>query len=396
VATAVLDLELSTRPREISGLDGYDRAFALVRLHGRPVGQALFAVAGGRVAEAELDAGLLEVADENLWRAWIAWWVGWTEPASAGLDPPAASVVVCTRDRPDDLRVCVEALTRLDHPPLEVVVVDNRPATSSTVDLVRAFPGVRYVREDRPGASAARNRGLREARGEVVAFTDDDAVPDPAWLGALLTGFDDPLVLCVTGLTMPRELETRAQEWSERHSPFGRGFRRAVFDHSWHDPLHASPMGASVNMALRRSVPDLVGLFDEALGPGTPSCSGEDHELFTRILARGYRVVYEPSALCWHRHRRTWEDLRRMVFGYGAGVYAAWTRELFVEGELGLPRLAWGWLRHDQAPALARALLRRPGSVPLDLVLAELRGCAAGPWRYLAGRRRLRRLERAA
>ena len=71
-------------------------------------------------------------------------------------------------------------------------------------------------------------------------------------------------------------------------------------------------------------------------------------------------------------------------------MYALWARKLFFERELTVPKVAWGWFRHTQLPALVRSLLGRPDSVPLDLVLAELRGCVAGPWCYLRARRQLR------
>jgi len=275
----------------------------------------------------------------------------------------------------------------------EVLVVDNAPTTDESRQIVEASGFARYVREDRPGESAARNRALREARHDIVAFSDDDAMPDPGWLPALLRNFNDPLVLCVTGLTMPCELETEAQRWFERYSPFGRGFVRTVFDGADVNPLLASRAGASANMAVRRAVLDLIGPFNEALGCGTRSRTGSDYEFFVRILAAGYRIVYDPAALSWHRHRRTWTELRQVLRGYGTGVYAAWTHLLFAGREFIVPKLALGWLLHTQLPNLVRSLLRRPGSVPLDLVIAELRGCLVGPWAYVAARRALRRLE---
>jgi cellulose synthase/poly-beta-1,6-N-acetylglucosamine synthase-like glycosyltransferase len=223
-----------------------------------------------------------------------------------------------------------------------------------------------------------------------VAFTDDDALPDPGWLRALLRGFQHPLVLAVTGLTLPAELETPAQEWFETHRGFGRGFCRRVFDQAHHNPLIAGPIGAGANMALRTDVLERVGPFDEALDAGTLTRSGGDHDLFTRVLAAGYRIAYEPTALSRHRHRRDWSGLRATLHGYGVGVYAAWTRALLVEGEWSVFALAWGWFRHEQLPSLLRSLRRAPGSAPLRLVLAELRGCLAGPLAYLRARRRLR------
>ena len=143
-------------------------------------------------------------------------------------------------------------------------------------------------------------------------------------------------------------------------------------------------------MALRTDVLERVGPFDEALDAGTLTRSGGDHDLFSRILSAGYRIVYEPCALSRHRHRRDWAELRATLYGYGVGVYAAWTRAVLVEREWSVPALAWGWLRHDQLPALIRSLRRAPGSAPPSLVLAELCGCLMGPLAYLRARRRLR------
>jgi GT2 family glycosyltransferase len=217
------------------------------------------------------------------------------------------------------------------------------------------------------GLNVARNRALAEAQHDVVAFTDDDAVPDPAWLDSLLRNFNDPLVVCVTGLTMPLELETKSQEWFERYNPFSRGFRRTVYDNRYYHPIGAGRIGAGANMAFRRSVVEYVGFFDEALDGGTPTHSGGDTEMFSRILSQGYRIVYEPAALNWHCHRQTQEELRRTIYGYGVGVYAFWTRSSNGEGQgfEGSIRLV---LSVSVAGSL-RSLLRRPNRNPLDLIL---------------------------
>jgi GT2 family glycosyltransferase len=199
-------------------------------------------------------------------------------------------------------------------------------------------------------------------------------------------------VWCAAGLTLPLELETPAQEWFERYSPFGRGFERRVFDGTRHDPLAVSRVGAGANMAVRREVLSDLGGFDEALDAGTLSRSGGDHEMFGRILAAGHRIVYEPRAVSWHRHRRTWEELREAIHGYGVGVYAMWTRKLLVDREPGVLVHAFRWFRYGQIPHLWRTIRRRRDAVPMDLLLAELRGCLAGPVAYVAARRRLREL----
>lgn len=390
MATAVLDLEFENLPVEITGLERYNKALILIRLRGRPVGQALLPVLGGRIGAREMRNTLMNAAGWTMWERWLHDFLGWDNACTTNYVPPLATVAVCTRDRTEDLRRCLEALMRLPDDGQEVLIVDNCPSNNSTRRLVEGYSRVRYVCEDRPGLDVARNRALREARHEIVAFTDDDAAPDPGWLRALLRNFDDPLVLCVTGLTMPLELETEAQEWFEHLSTFGRGFRRTMFECSNLSPMAAGKVGAGVNMAIRRKVLEYVGSFDEALDAGTVTLSGGDTEIFSRILAAGYRIVYDPAALCWHRHRRTWKELCRTFYGYGVGVYAYWTRRLLIEGELTVLPLACNWFFRYQLLALARSLLGRPGSAPIDLVLAELRGCLAGPWAYLSSKKLLR------
>lgn len=392
MATAILDLDLDRLPARVPVPERSDRALVLVRLDGIPVGQALLPAAGGQVAvpAGDLAWRLAAQCDDGLWERWAARRLGLEENAERNV-PPTCTVAVCTRDRPEDLGRCLDAIERLDPPPDAVLVVDNAPRGDTTRRLVASKPGVQYVLEERPGLDIARNRALREATTDVVAFTDDDAVPDPAWLGALRRGFDEPGVLCVTGLTLPLEMVTRAQEAFEEYGGFARGFRRRVFSAAGDNPLLPGQIGAGVNMALRRTVMGLVGGFDEALDAGTPTRSGGDHDMFTRVLTAGYEVVYEPAALVRHRHRQGWRELADTLHGYGVGTYAAWTRALLHDGEFGVLSAAWGWFRHDQLRRVLRALAGRPGAPPLSLAWAELRGCLAGPWAYLRSRRRLGR-----
>ncbi|MEG4008431.1 glycosyltransferase [Microcoleus sp. Pol11C1] len=392
MATAILDLEISKLPPEITVEERYSKALILIRLHGKPIGQALLPVVGGRLGGDELRETLMNAAGDNLWKNWLYDTLEWDErgPVEA---LPLATVAVCTRDRPEDLRRCLDALMLLPDEGQEYLVIDNCPATDASSELVKNYPKIRYVREDVAGESAARNRALREAKHEFVAFTDDDAAPDPNWLRSLLWNFSDPRVMCVTGLVMPLELETEAQEWFERYSPHGRGYDRRVVDGAQCNPLIIAPVGVSASMAVRKSLIDYIGLFDEALGVGTPAKCGSDSELFARILRSGYRIVYEPRALSWHRHRRTWEELRNLLRCYGIGVYAFWTRMFVINKEFSVPLLAWGWLYYKQIPELIASLRKQPGCIPSDLLLAQMRGCISGPRAYFYSRKRLQEVK---
>ena len=384
--TAIVQVDVDLAPPFLTVADQYTSALVVLRRRRRPVAGFYVAVHRGRL---DMERFSFELARTIRVKGW-QWKVDDYLGAPPPLPLPDCAVAICTRERPEDLARALQAVVALRPAPEAILVIDNNPITTRTREVVERFPAVRYVREDRPGLDAARNRALAEAATTIVAFTDDDAVPEADWLHHLLAPFADPRVWCTTGLTLPLELETRAQEWFERHSPFGRGFDRRLFDGTRHDPLAASRVGAGANMAVRRSVLADLGGFDEALDAGTLSRSGGDHEMFGRLLAAGHRIVYEPAAVSWHRHRRSWDELRDTLYGYGVGVYAMWTRRLLFDREPGVLRHAVRWLRRGQLPSLWRAARRTPDSVPIDLQLAQLRGCAAGPWAYLRARRRRR------
>ncbi|MCB0208448.1 MAG: glycosyltransferase [Anaerolineae bacterium] len=379
--TAIFDLEYNNLPDEIDNQKGYDRALVLLRIDGRPVGQALIPLSPGRINRDDLYKSLLLSADSSFWENWLHNYLKFPDHCSNISNTLLnATVAVCTRDRPEDLKRCLDALMQLPDDGQEFIVVDNAPLTNLTQELVEKYKRVRYVRENRPGLNIARNKALSEANHDIVVFTDDDAAPDPNWLRTLLRNFDDPNVMCVTGMTMPLELETEAQEWFQRLGGFGRGFKRMYLDSNNCDPLMGWVAGAGVNMALRRTVFELIGLFNEAFDVGTPTRGGGDTDMFIRILLAGYSIVYEPEALNWHRHRRTWKELRRQLFGYEVAGFAIWTHYLF-RGNFDAARQIGEWVWRE-VPTLAKSLLRRPYSTPLDITFARFCGAVVGPWAY--------------
>jgi GT2 family glycosyltransferase len=390
MATKVLDLEFTALPEQVTGLTGYEAALCLIRYHRKPVTRIQIPVRNDCITGADLREALLKSALPELCEGWFDWLLGRdpVDPASAPL--PQTTVAVCTRDRPEDLRQCLESLQRLPDDGQEILVIDNCPSTDAAERLACEYRRCRYVRENRPGLNFARNRALREATGAVIAFIDDDAVAEPCWLRAVLSGFEDPLVMAVTGPIMPLELETEAQELFEQMGGLFRGFRRCRYSLDTHNPLAGGSAGSGANMAVRRELIEKVGLFDEALDAGTVTRSGGDTEMLTRILSAGFEIVYQPDALNWHRHRRTRQELKAAVYGYGVGLYAAWTHRLFAGKEWAVLKAAWSRSWRLQAPRILSSLLRRPGAWPLDLALAELWGTFAGPFAYWRARHRLR------
>ncbi len=397
VAMIDLDHPLSDLDCTRTTAPPYAGVWILACRKGRPLGSVELLLHGTVIAAAELERELRS----RLGDAWAH------EPPA---DPPPlvrASVVVPTAvSRPDQLRRCVQRLMELDHPDFEVIVVDNRPAGATPVEIA----GVRVLREPRPGISAARNRGLAVAVGEIVAFTDDDVQVDRRWLRSLGERFArDPELAAVTGLVLPAELETPAQIWFEqsgsgldrsysaltfeRAGPF-RMRRRGMEDGSdLVQSLYAmGELGLGSNMAFRTSVLRAAGGFDQALGTGTPTHGGEDLAVFVELLTAGHRLAYEPGAIVHHTHRATLPELERQLYGYGVGFTAMLTAIALRDPRhfAGLVAVLPAWVRSLRDPASPKRS-QRTDAYPSTLGKLELRGMLAGPLAYLRARRMQRR-----
>ncbi|MEZ3177330.1 glycosyltransferase [Streptomyces pimonensis] len=397
VQVAELDLgggEAVVRPGPGSPPVTHGEVFLLVRWAGRPVGTLLARVPEGadpRAVLTEAAAGVTGVAVE----------------AGGGGEPPYASVVVATRERAGQLARALDSLLAQEHPRFEIVVVDNAPMTDGTRELVERKYGerVRYVCEPAPGLAVAHNRGLAVARGEVIAFTDDDVVADARWLTELTAPFAaDPRLGCTTGLILPARLRTPAQVLLESHGGFAKGFTPTTYDPG--DPPRDEPLfpfaagrfGSGANMAFRTEVLRAVGGFDPATGAGTPARGGDDLYGFVRVLAQGHRLHYTPYALVWHHHRETWADLETQAYGYGAGLTAYLTAILVNRPALlpaFLARLPRG-LAHARTLTGARDTDgggppgghdARTHPWPRRLSRLQRRGMLYGPLGYLRARR---------
>jgi GT2 family glycosyltransferase len=384
---AIKNIELTSLPRNITVGEGYDGAFILLRYYGKVIAKMVLPAKGGEIVIADHMATIEKVSKKHLWYAGVEHFLSADEEEP--IAKTTATVAVCTRNRTEDVKLCLDALMKLNDRGQEILIVDNAPSNNSTKELVAQFPSVRYVVEERKGLDIARNRALAEASNEIVVFTDDDALPDADWLDKILPHFEDPLVMCVTGMTMPLEQETKAQEAIEDYSPFAKGYFLKRFSFTKAHPLSTGSIGAGANMALRKTMISEIGGFDEALDAGTATQSGGDHEFFARILLAGYHIVYEPAAMSWHRHRRTWEEAAKAVYGYGVGVYAFWTRLFFAEKQYSIILFPKRWLLQTQLPNLYRSIFRIKKTYPLTFLFAELKGCLQGPFAYFKSRRQV-------
>jgi GT2 family glycosyltransferase len=287
----------------------------------------------------------------------------------------------------------VDSLLALDYPDFEIIVVDNRIGVG--FEPLPEFSGgerVRVTAEPKRGASAARNHGISTATGDIVAFTDDDAVVDRDWLRVIGARFAlDPDVEVIGGLVLPMELQTAPQLWFEEfYGGFSHSFRaeklsiQRVGRTDDLFPYAPGRFGAGCNMAFRRSTLERMGGFDTSLGPGTPAKGGEDLAMFVELIVSGGTLLFEPAAVVRHSHRRTEREFMNQVISYGTGLTAMYTAMILRD-----PRHLAAMIR--RIPAGLRLLTRprekrspsRTPSYPRRTLYYQVLGMAYGPVAYV-------------
>lgn len=419
----MMEIELTKPLPAICRDEQHQRAWVLARLHTEPAGACVLPLPAGGLTPDQVAATLWEHLREAVQDRYQA--AGLPRPhalPATGLQTapeewpylrrraevlstaPFISVVVCTRDRADQLAACLHHLERQDYPGYEIVVVDNAPTTGAVRMIVEARAGgpvgCRYVAEPRGGLSWARNAGIAAAAGDIVAFLDDDEEPDRHWLAELARGFArSGDIGCVTGMILPARLDTPAQELFELaggHSN-GRGFHAAVFSPDGpQSPLFPlPPFGAGGNMAFRRETLARIGGFDVAMGAGTPARGGEDSLALTLALLAGRSIAYEPGAFVRHTHYRDLDSLARQWHGYGVGLtayYAALLRHrpAVFPALLRLLPAAARYLRTGQNGQSA------PYRLPPGIQRQQRRGMLTGPAAYVRSVRRQAQVAAAA
>lgn len=225
---------------------------------------------------------------------------------------PRFSVIVPTRDRPRSLERCLANLAALRPPPggFEVLVVDDgsRRLPAALVESLPPRLEARLIRQDAGGPARARNRGAAEARGEVLAFTDDDCTADPRWLEA----FAARGAVSGGGGYGGRTINRMASNLYAAAS-------QLLIDHLfryYNQDAGRVPIFLSNNLALPRSTFERLGGFDESFR----RAGGEDRELCDRWTRTGHRLSYVPDALIHHHHDLTLAGYLRQQFNYGRGA----------------------------------------------------------------------------
>jgi len=252
-------------------------------------------------------------------------------PFPADMKFPPVSVVVCSYNGARTIRDCLEGLSKLDYPDYEVIIV-NDGSTDNTADIAQKYP-FKLISTPNLGLSSARNTGLKAATGEIVAYTDDDARPDPHWLQYLAATF---LKTQHAGIGGPNIAPLDDGEIAEcvANAPGG--------------PIHVLTSDTEAehipgcNMAFRRAALLAVGGFDLQY-----RAAGDDVDLCWRIKEKGGTLGFSPAAVVWHHRRNSILDYWKQQQGYGkaeallerkwadkynAAGHLTWTGRLYGKG----------------------------------------------------------------
>jgi O-antigen biosynthesis protein len=258
-------------------------------------------------------------------------------PFGSGPRWPRISVVVCTHNGSETLAACLTGIRALEYPDFEVVVV-NDGSTDSTPEIVRSF-GFRLISTDNGGLGTARNIGLQAATGEIVAYLDDDACPDPHWLHYLALGFKDGRFAGIGGPNLP-PAESGAVATCVADAPGGPTHVLVSDCEAEHIP--------GCNMAFRKTALEEVGGFDPQF-----RVAGDDVDICWRLHAAGQELGFSPAAFVWHQPRGSVAAYWRQQRGYGraeallerkwphkysAGGHARWSGRLYGRLRAGLGR----------------------------------------------------------
>ncbi|MBC8140129.1 MAG: glycosyltransferase family 2 protein [Armatimonadetes bacterium] len=279
---------------------------------------------------------------------------------------PLVSVLICTRNRADELIHALRSVLANDYGSFTVSVVDqsDNDDTRKIVEQCQVECGgrvaVRYIRTDTRGLGFARNVALAEATGEVVAFTDDDCWVPTDWVAKIAALFlADPKLMMLYGqVLMPDEyVGDPSLVVPCLHFDTHREIKKGTI------------FGMAANMAFRKQIISVIGKYDVVLGAGGAFGGGEDFDFTYRAQTAGLKIVAEPTLTVIHKSFRTRDRWKDVLCSYGQGDAAFYSKHA---------RCGDGWARQTIWKKIVRSLLR-------GVVRAICGRAAADQWSYLKG-----------
>jgi glycosyltransferase involved in cell wall biosynthesis len=221
------------------------------------------------------------------------------------------SVIICTHNRAFSLNLALQSIMEMsiaDGLRWEVIIIDNNSSDDTwnvSQEFIRSSGlKIKYFFEKEQGLAHARNRGIREAQGKIIAFTDDDCIVDHFWIMSILQEFSsDSSISVVCG---------RVELYNKDDKPIS--IRTSNKRTTFSSPDHLFNLVIGANMAFDRQVFDEVGMFDTDFGPGTKLGSADDSDFLYRVYKRGLTITYSPDVLVHHNHGR--RDVAQLKFTY--------------------------------------------------------------------------------
>jgi glycosyltransferase involved in cell wall biosynthesis len=276
----------------------------------------------------------------------------------SGITAASVSVVVCTRNRASLLDGCLARLATLDPAPREILVVDQGDDDAAAQVVLRhreRLANLRHLPSSSRGLSRARNVGIAHARGEILAFTDDDCLVRSDWVASLARAFaQHPEVAAVTGGSLPEDADgadpriVAAATW---HPAAPRLYRSFV------DP---AVVGGGFNLSFRKDWAERIGRFDADLGPGARFRGADDTDFIHRILHAGGSILYDPGVVVAHLPWRSGAIQSAVEWEYGHGI-AVWALKRLRQRDFFPARVALGVFA-TQARRAVGGVLRHDGS----------------------------------
>jgi glycosyltransferase involved in cell wall biosynthesis len=233
----------------------------------------------------------------------------------------------------------------------EVLIVDNNSTDGTgkaVAPLVEKNPQrFRYFLETRQGKSAALNTGIKESTGEILAFTDDDCLPNPDWLSSIVEEFSaDPSLGAIGG---------RVELYNKQDKPVS--IRTCTQRTLISTPNQVFSLLIGCNMAVHRRVCERVQEFDTSLGPGNRTRALEDMDFLYRIYKQGFKMVYSPAVLVFHNHgRRSEADVQSLTRNYLIGRGAFYCKHI-LKGDRDILKISY-WEVSSLTKGLLRELFR--------------------------------------
>lgn len=245
------------------------------------------------------------------------------------------TVIIATRNRHSQLNQCLVSLGASTYRNFNVIIACRGTCRNLSRRQYPSLPLFTIVPVLRGGKSAALNEGIRHAKGDIIAFTDDDCIVNKNWLRSLHKTFkENRQVGGVFGKTTP--YQPNKNKGKTCPCTFKKTQKRLITKPCY----HADHIGFGNNMAFRKKVLNQIGGFKNWLGPGSVGSNAEDAEFALRALIKGYKLLYDPSVIVYHNKWLTNQHMKRQELSYACGELACYGYFLFQGHQFARPLIA--------------------------------------------------------